>query len=107
MARSKDLPGDTLQSQSAFDREVHKVGMRVLNIDRFIDKGVDDKIVVRAIKFRAGNVPGAEWLVVITAYSPGGPIVAFHSGDGFRETLVGLASRLSNGSLKWKDDQYG
>lgn len=107
MVRKKDVPGNTLQAQLVLDRELQKVGLRVLEIDRFVVRSVPDKFVVRAIKFRAGKVPGAEWMVIITAYSPDGPVVAFHSGDGFREALVGLAARLKNGSLKWKVDEYG
>lgn len=107
MTKHKDIPGNTLQSQLVFDRELHKVGLRVFEIDDFIHKSVRDKFVVRAIKFRAGKVPGAEWMAVITAYSPDGPVVAFHSGESFKELVVGLAARLKNGSLKWKADEYG
>lgn len=107
MTKPKDVPGNTLQSQLLFDRELHKVGHRVYDIDSFIQRSVRDKFVVRAIKFRAGKVPGAEWMAIITAYSPDGPVVAFHSGEGFKELVVGLAARLKNGSLKWKADEYG
>lgn len=107
MAKQKDIPGNTLQSQAVFDREVQKTGSRVYDIDGWVDRSVKDRVVVRAIKFRAGKVPGAEWMVIITAYSPDGPVVAFHAGDGFKDTLVGLAARLKNGSMKWKVDEYG
>lgn len=107
MVKQPTEHGNTVLAQAVFDREIHKIGYRVLDIEGFIQRGVKDRFVVRAVKFRAGKVPGAEWLVIITAYSPGGPVVAFHSGDGFRDTLVGLASRLKNGSLVWKDDSYG
>lgn len=107
MSKKRTEHGNTISAQAAFDREVHLTGSRVFDINSFVHQGVRDKFIVRSIKFRAGNTPGADWLVVITAYSSGTPVVAFHSGVGFKDTLLGLASRLKNGSLKWKADEYG
>lgn len=107
MTKYDEVPGNAMQSQAVFDREVFDTGRRVFDISGFIHRGASDRFVVRSIKFRAGPVPGAEWLVVVTAYSPDGPVVAFHQGADFKTALIGLAARLKNGSLKWKVDEYG
>lgn len=107
MGKQQAEHGNTISAQAAFEREVLKTGSSVFDIEGFIYRGARDRFVVRSIRFRSGPNPGADWLVVITAYSPDGPVVAFHSGDSFKAALVGLSSRLKNGSLKWKADEYG
>lgn len=107
MVKQPTEHGNALSAQAVFDREVTKLGLRVLEVEGFIGRSVKEKFVVRSIKFRSGAQPGSEWLAIITAYSPDGPVVAFHSGVGFAAVLAGLAARLQNGSLKWKVDEYG
>jgi hypothetical protein len=62
---------------------------------------------IKLIKFRAPNLPGGTWLGIITANIEGEACVAFHEGDTFVESVKGLLHRLNNGSLKWKEDNYG
>lgn len=107
MSKKQNEFGNTVTAQAVFEREVQHAGKCVYNIAGFAHRASSNKFVVRSIRFRSSVEPGGEWMVIISAYSPNGPVVAFHSGAGFKEALVGLATRLMNGSLVWKEDKYG
>lgn len=50
---------------------------------------------------------GDEILVVVRGVDhEGAPVVAFHGAYSLEEALLGLAARLGNGTLKWREDQF-
>jgi hypothetical protein len=62
---------------------------------------------IRGFTVRAPRDDGEEYLVTVRRVGDdGGPEVAFHSATTLGEALAGLVSRLDNGSLKWRVDEY-
>lgn len=64
-------------------------------------------VYIYQIKLRAPTEARPEWFVIVSADVDGKAMVAFHSAPSFRDALVGMINRFGNGSLKWKEDQYG
>lgn len=76
-------------------------------LDRAWSGAIYAGIEVVAIKLILDHTRGEEALAVITGFDDAGaPVVAFHSSTAVPDLLIGLASRLENGSLKWKADEY-
>lgn len=49
-----------------------------------------------------------DFLITLRALtSEGQPVVAFSGGAFLEDAVVTLMNRLSNGSLKWRPDEYG
>lgn len=105
--KNNEVPGDARFSQALFDREVHRCGMAVYKLQRRIETLRDDEIYVKAIRIKFSEYEGGEVMAVVTANMQSGPFVAFHGGGSLKEVLAGLSARMENGSLKWKEDQYG
>lgn len=59
------------------------------------------------ISMRAPKDTGEELLLVIRGVDAEGMhVVAFHSAFSLAEALRGLAARLSNGTLRWREDGF-
>jgi hypothetical protein len=64
-------------------------------------------VEVTSVKFNLAGYPTAESLAIVTGVDHDGtPIVAFHRAVSFGELFTGLVSRLANGTLKWKEDEF-
>jgi hypothetical protein len=62
---------------------------------------------LRGLSLRVPQAVGGEWLTVVKAFSGDGtPVVAFHSAHSAAEALAGAVSRMADGSLSWKADQF-
>ncbi len=109
MARDKgtETRGNTIASQAAYDRYVYAHGVGVVTMEHLFHKHREAGLQVKALRFKAPGVTDGEWMVIVTATLDKKPVVAFVFGDGFPECLKSLAARWKNGSLKWKEDQYG
>ncbi len=47
-----------------------------------------------------------EFLIILAAETENEAIVAFHRADDAGTLWAGLASRIRNGNLKWRTDEY-
>ena len=106
MAKNTDVPGNTLASQAQLDRLLNKIGQAVFRLEACIDKDLDDDLVVTGIRFKPPQAANGEWMAVISASTPDGHVVAFHSASGLGELVKGLTNRYTNRSLKWRPDEY-
>lgn len=104
--KDNDVPGNAMLSAALLGRQVEKLGIAALRMDAHLETLQDNGIEVKALRFvyRAG-IRG-EVLCVVTAQTESGGLVAFHNGDSFGEVMKGIAARMGNGSLKWKEDEY-
>lgn len=106
MPKDTDVPGNTLESQRLFDEMLRKTGRRVRELERTMLRLEEDGVTIKMLKLNCKAGPRGEWLAILTAQGEEGGLVAFHSADGLPEVLAGLSTRLGNGSLKWKEDEY-
>ena len=104
--KDNDVPGNAVLSAALLGRQVERLGIAALRMDAHLEKLQEQGIEVKALRFvYRGGVRG-EVLCVVTAHTENGGIVAFHNGDTFGEVMKGIAARMGNGSLKWKEDEY-
>lgn len=89
-----------------FDKFRENLLNGVLRFDDMLSGLDDQEIYVKSLTFKAPDDDRAGWLVVIRAMREGIPVVGFHNGDTFGEVLKGTTDRLSNRSVRWKEDQY-
>jgi len=101
-----DIPGNAMASQLAFQKIILAHGTALARIDHLVAKGLAGDIHITTIRLRAPSVEGGEWLAVVKATTENGNIVGFHGGTGLGDLVSGLANRLNNGSIKWKEDEY-
>lgn len=62
---------------------------------------------VVGLTIRGPRAAGDDILVVVKGLDADGKkVVAFHNGTHLPGTLMALAARLDNGSLRWRDDEF-
>jgi hypothetical protein len=62
---------------------------------------------VTGFSIRGPRGRGDEFLVVVKGLDESGqPLVAFHSAMELGECLRGVEARISNGTLKWRSDEF-
>jgi hypothetical protein len=101
-----EIPGNTLASQALFDRQMIKIGVSVLTLQEQFIRLSDEGIEVKALRLAYRSGVSGELLGVLTASTESSELVAFQSGTDLAVVLTVLQSRLANGSLKWKEDEY-
>ena len=101
-----EIPGNAVESAAMHTRMLVSTGRKVHEMAYVLEKSAAEEFMVRRITFRCDGDPRGSWLAIITGDDGSGPVVAFHSGDGLTATIEGLAAKIRNGSLKWKEDQY-
>lgn len=101
-----DIPGDAMGSAVMHQRMLLKSGQSLHNLAYGTEHMFDQGVRIRRITFKCGGDPRGSWLVIITVVTAEGPLVAFHNGEGLLSAVEGLAARIRNGSLKWKEDEY-
>ena len=106
MPRNTETPGNTLASQRSYEQAMLKVGQLIHRLDAYIDAYAEDEVFVRGLTVRVPQEIGEDVFITVRADVAGKPMVAFHGGATFAESLTGLINRFQNRSLRWKDDQY-
>lgn len=103
--RSKDTPGNTISAQAAFDREMVRVAAGLYRVDSVLARLYEEDLQVTRFGIVCPNMERSDYMGVVSAVHGGVEVVAFHGGDSFHSTVVGLLARLENGSLKWRPDR--
>jgi len=77
-------------------------------LNRYADPGYKGAFIMEGLKIKFPDVSGGDCLVVVTGYerASGDAIVGFHGGYDVGDALIGLAGRLQNGKMKWRQDDY-
>ncbi len=63
-------------------------------------------VLVTRVSVRAPDVPGGEYFVVVNAVVEGQRSVGFGSGMDVISALGGTVARITNGTMKWREDDY-
>lgn len=104
--RKNEVPGNVLATVAMTERILTKTGHVVHMANHSIERLEEGGEHVKAIRLTSRGRAAGEWLAIVTLSTSEGEFVAFHSGDGFQQTLEGTCQRIINGSLKWKEDEY-
>ncbi len=91
-------------SERAAARVLQRLATRVEQLARFIDDPPDGDTWIKSIQFKMNAGWDGGVLAIVKAEVGGELQVGFHGEDTFDECLMGLASRMANGSMKWKED---
>lgn len=87
---------------------IGRLGEAVMYLEQYIQDPKDDTTFITHISFKVRYGSEGDILAVLRAETGEGKVVAFHSGDRLDDVVLGLASRLRNGSLRWREDTpYG
>lgn len=101
-----EVPGNVLATMAQVDRIMHSFASAVYKADGYYLGSFPDNFRPKLLKFKAPAVSGGEWLCIITAWVMDEPVVAFVSGPDFPTTLKVLCTKLTQGSLDWRRDEY-
>lgn len=91
-------------SRKAAANLLTRLGVRIEQLDRWIEDPPDGETFIQNIQFKVGGGHEDDILAVIRAVVGGEKKVAFHGADTLSECMMGFISRLANGSLTWKAD---
>jgi hypothetical protein len=85
-----------------------RMGDAMAVLDRLCAKGAPGGVEMQGLKMRLGVTDSMPTLVIVMALDgEGAPIVGFNEAMSPAEALIGAVNRIANGSMKWKEDQYG
>lgn len=101
-----DVPGDAVASARAVTEYWFEVGRTIGDIDRFLDIGHVDQPELYEFRVKCDKSDPQGYLVVVKGLGEDGYVIAFHRGETVVEAMVGVARRLKNHTLKWKEDIY-
>ena len=91
-------------SQRAAARVMQRLARKVEQLSSFVEDPKDGQPYITSINFKMNSGWDGGVLAIVKGVSDGDDVVGFHSEEAFDECLVGLANRLANGSLKWRED---
>lgn len=97
-------PKDELRTGAEYSQ---KVGDAMVELGRACEGYRALAVQVIGLTIRGPQFRGGEYLVVIRGLDEeGAPVVAFHSALDIGEVVRGVESRLKNGTLKWRADEF-
>lgn len=91
-------------SQRAAANLLTKLGGRLELLDRWVEDPPDGETYITRITFKMNWGYDGDVLAIVLATLDGEKKVGMHSDPTFAECVSGLASRLANGTMKWKED---
>jgi len=107
MKHPKDVPGNVIATAAAHERFLTQLGAGWVGVVEGARSLAGHDVYIESMTIRGSIGEGGDLLIVIRAISDEGKVVAFHNVDDSTTMWVGLANRMRNGSIKWKEDQYG
>jgi hypothetical protein len=85
----------------------YQVGLAVGELGRALEGYREISVQLTGFSVRGPRDRGDEFLVVVRGTDEEGmPVVGFSSALDLGEALRGVVSRLDNGSMKWRPDEY-
>lgn len=99
---------DNAGSELRYNKEYFEKGGNALaQVDRAFLDYRDLAVLPHGMTIKAPPSRMGEYLLVLRGTDEAGSaMVAFHSAVGLVEAIVGLNARLSNGTLKWRPDEF-
>jgi len=104
--RNSDVPGNPVSSAALMDREMLKRARWLYLVSSYCEREGEQDIRIRSIRIKVPEGGRGEYLGVVTADTETASLVAFHVGDDLVGCLSGLCTRIMNGSLKWREDEF-
>jgi len=98
--------GQALAAARSYAAEMVRIGEAVSGFEHLLDRLDEANIMIASVRVKVPLGDEVDYLIIVRARQEGRGVVGFHAGTTLRETLVGTIARLSNGSMKWKDDEY-
>lgn len=105
--QGRDVAGNALASAEAYSRAMIRASEQIMRFERIQTKALDQGVAITHINVKLADVPGANHLVIIKGYNEDGKFVGFAQGDTVLEAIRTAIASLENGSMKFKEDQYG
>jgi len=106
MAKDRGVPGNSMQESVLLEKEIHDVGLAVLRLGNAIRLLHESGFTIKQMKFVNKDGLGREFLVVVTASTTDGELIAFSGGGDLKASLLRVQTQLNSNSLKWKEDEY-
>ncbi len=79
----------------------------LMHLDHILSNSWSGSVDLTSIKMKLPSDERTETLIILLGTDgEGTPVVAFHSGLGAAEALAGALTRMANGKLKWRIDEY-
>lgn len=103
----EDVPGDAVATARQVTEYWYKIGQGVGDIDRYLSIGHADQPELYELRIKCDAADDQGYLVVAKGLGEDGYVVAFHRGETVVEAVTGVAARLKNHTLKWREDVYG
>ena len=106
MGRTHDVPGNAMATAAKYQEFLMAVGKGWIDLTDALERLAEKEIWVDRITMRGDWDGQTDMLIVLAAAGTEGRVVAFHNVEDAITVWKGLAARIRNGSLKWKEDQY-
>lgn len=106
MSTRGDVPGNSLASAAEYQRQMVKSAEQLMRLEAVLDRLDEQGTFVLGMSIKVKGFDRNDYLVVLRAQVGNERVVSFHTGDTFLEAVRGMAARLENGSVKWKEDSY-
>lgn len=107
MKKNLDVPGNAMQSAINVQVNQMKLARPIFTVQNQFEQAEDPEIRLVSIRLKAPDFPQGSWLAVVKGATETANLVAFHKADDLVDTIKGVFNRLANGSLTWKEDNYG
>lgn len=105
-AKNTEIPGNSVGSHAAYLRQMVRQAEALLDLERTVEHMFEEEWHVRGITIRFPQDDRPEYLAIVRLDGRSGKQVAFHNAPTLLEVIVGVANRLKNRSLQFKDDKY-
>lgn len=92
------------KNRKGAERLIERIGRAIVRLDVWAMESPDDERYVVGINIKVRYDDQGDVLIVVRADAANGPEVAFNTGDTISAALTGLANRLDNRTLKWRED---
>ncbi len=106
MANTKDIPGDARASALAVQRVLLRLAEQLVRAEDIFERLDEGDLSIDSMGVRLPQYEGGDYMVTVRAVKEGVAVVGFHGADSLAESLRGVLARLSNGSMRWRDDKY-
>lgn len=104
--RGRDIPGNSVASAQAFNKELMRTGEALLRFETLADNLANNMFVVTELRVQCPCEKRSDYLVVVKGFGEEGHLVGFCSGDTLHEALRNVVGRLQSGTLKFRKDEY-
>lgn len=94
-------------AERALEERFVEAGRCLMNLGRAMEGYRQLSVSITGFSVRGPRTRGEEYLLVLKGLDENGtPVVSFLSGVSVDEVFRATEAKLSNGTLKWREDQF-